>query len=254
MFICICGFEGNNIHGKFCNKYKNEVNRIKQNIRKDNLVLEKYKELYSVTKLCKYIKKKEKTELYESKLRDILVEYLKEIGIYEGLNGPNYLKQKQKEYKSIMTDRYGVINAGQMTGNGWEKSNKIPYRKLQLDNDLSEYKKSVQRRTKYTVRKLYNDNNIPSYCEYTGIRFADEQGETNPNDPLKRTVDHIIPVVEGYLNGLSVEEMCNRKNLSFCIRYCNTLKGAMDLETFKTKIARPLREKLIDEGYEYKKN
>ena len=66
----------------------------------------------------------------------------------------------------------------------------------------------------------------PEVCYYTGVRFIDcDQAKVNPNDPRKRTIDHKIPVIIGYLQGLSVKEISKPENITFVLRYVNTIKS-----------------------------
>lgn len=179
--------------------------------------------------------------------RDRIVRILKDEGIYEGLNGENYLKKKVENNENIMLERYGVKNAGQLPGNGWESLNSIPYEKIDfLDAEYKKYKKLVEKYTKKNINKIEK----PKYCNYTGIRFADDELESvNPNDPRKRSVDHKVPVIICYLNGIDPMVAASADNLVFVLRYVNTIKSNTLHESFLS-IAPKIRKVFINEGFE----
>jgi len=104
--------------------------------------------------------------------------------------------------------------------------------------------------TKKNVRSI----DKPKYCFYTGIKFADEYGKVNPNDPCKRSIDHIKSIYECFLTGIAIEEAASIENIVFCLKICNTIKGNAEIQYFKKNIAKYLREEFINEGYEYKKD
>jgi len=170
---------------------------------------------------------------------------LKNAGIYEGINGPNYLKKHTARVKRAMLDKHGVENYGQIS-RGWGDSNKIPYTKVKsLDDDFAIYRSAVQRlTTKYT-----NKIEKPTYCDYTGIQFIDDiQERVNPNDPRKRSIDHRIPVILCYLNGETVEKTSSIDNLAFVLKYVNTVKGNTDYYSF-LPVAHKIRKIFINEGF-----
>lgn len=179
--------------------------------------------------------------------RTRIVKILKDEGIYEGLNGENYLKKKVENYENLMLDKYGVKNVGQLPGNGWESQNSIPYEKIGfLGAECKEYKKLVEKYTKKNVSKIEK----PRYCFYTGIRFADDELESvNPNDPRKRTVDHKVPVIICYLNGVDPKVAASVDNLIFVLRYVNSIKSNTLHESFLS-IAPKIRKVFINEGFE----
>lgn len=202
----------------------------------------RYKEEYSVS-----IIHKEVQERFGKIGRGPISDYLKSIGIYEGLNGPNYLKKKVENNEKIMMERYGVINWGQTKEGGYRKQNKIPYNKISyLDDGYKKYRDDVEKITRKNIKKL---DAIPKYCEYTGILFADENGATNPNDPRKRSVDHKIPAVICYLNGISAEDAGSIDNIIFVLKYVNSIKSNTEHNSFLS-VAHKIRKVFINEGYE----
>ena len=167
--------------------------------------------------------------------------FLKEEGIFESLNGENYLKTRVKEHEALMMQRYGVKNYGQISG-GWKEQNQIPYDKLDFEPELKEYKDAVN---KLTRKKFQRMKDIPTNCFYSGIEFSDIKGKPNPNDPFKRTIDHKKPIILCYFDDMSVEEAADEANLIFIIRYLNSLKSNTTHEAF-LPIAEKFNQKIND--------
>jgi len=88
------------------------------------------------------------------------------------------------------------------------------------------------------------------YCYHTGIRFADADGIANPNDPRKRSLDHIIPLSICYTMGMTREEANHPDNLCWCLKCVNNVRGSTDIESFKP-IANYYRQQFIDAGIDY---
>lgn len=207
-----------------------------------------YKKHFSVSEVMKNIP-------YEGRLgRGPVVDYLKHIGLYEGL-GPNNTRLRIQKVHNTLDSRYGVTNPSQLDdAAGLRERNNRPYDRVKyLGTDLVEYKRAVERATKTSIRKEYgprfNKKWPPAYCEYTGIMFADKEGSPNPNDPRKRTVDHIIPVVICYINGSTVQAAASLDNVAFVLRCVNSLKANTAYKDF-IPIAHKLRKVLIDEGFQ----
>lgn len=209
--------------------------------------INEYLETYSVSEL---LRRHQDTDGVNRKQ---LQNLLKEANVYEGINGPNYLKKKIENNKKIMLEKYGVENWGQVKGEGWDKLNAIPYEKIDfLDIKFKEYREKVSKLQKRYLNKSIKSGNIPDYCEYTEILFADAEYEkVNPNDPRKRTLDHKIPVIYCYLNGVSAEDCSSDDNMTFVLRYVNSIKGNTLHESF-VPIAEKIRKVFINEGYKSK--
>lgn len=203
------------------------------------IVEQDYRRYYSVSDVMKNKK-------LQGLGRIPIVRYLTEIGLYEGISGKNQQLKKQEKIQSTMLARYGVINNGQRDNQGFSVMNKIPYDNIPVLNEhYKEFRKQVEHLTRQNIRKLP----VPDYCQYTGVRFADsEQLQVNPNDPRKRTIDHRTPVVIGYLMGETPEKISDTKNLAYCIRYANTIKGNTSAEDF-LPIAKYIKQAFIKEGY-----
>lgn len=203
-----------------------------------------YKETYSVTQVMNIVN--------DGVGRRKINKILKDAGIYEGLNGPNYLKKKQEVIQNIMVDRYGVRNISQLKKTGYTTLNKIEYQKIgKINEELHVYKSAVRKLTEKNIKEHYNKN-LPEYCYYTGIRFADAiQDKVNPNDPRKRSIDHKLPIIMGYYGGHSVEEVADINNITFVLKYVNTVKCNMPEDAF-IPLAKKIREVFIHEGFESK--
>lgn len=177
--------------------------------------------------------------------RNKITNILKSVGVYEGLNGPNYLTKKVENQEKLMLERYGVSNISKISSNGWCKTNSIPYIKPRvLDEDYKVYHKKVSTLSKKNIKSM----SIPRYCDYTGILFSDEEGPSNPNDHRKRSIDHKVPIIICYLNGISIEDAADKNNLVYVLRYVNSIKGNTLHESF-IPIAYKIRKVFINEGF-----
>lgn len=155
---------------------------------------------------------------------------------------------RQKRVQQTMLERHGVINAGQLPGGGFGTRNNIPYKKPKVSEDYLKYRKQVDQQTPKTVAKIKKEGRLPDTCYYTGVRFADaELDVVNPNDPLKKTVDHRIPVSAGFFTGMTVSEVCSETNVVFCLKIVNTLKHNDTEESFRKSILPGLTKRLTDE-------
>jgi NTP pyrophosphatase (non-canonical NTP hydrolase) len=204
-----------------------------------------YKQTYSVSEVMKTVN--------DGVGRGRIVEILKKEGIYEGLKGPNYLARKVKKHEELMMRKYGVVNWGQTKDGGYKKMNKVPYRKISyLTEEAKEYRKKVDVLTRKNIKEKYGKN-LPKYCYYTGIMFADEEGQVNPNDPRKRSVDHKIPVLHCFLKGISIKEAAAIDNIVFVLKYVNSIK-AQSTEESIAPIIDSIRRIFINEGFISKEN
>jgi hypothetical protein len=243
MFKCVCGYNGNAVHSKSCDKYHDEVLRVKVNT--EPYLKDIYLKTLSISECCEIIQEKEQTVLTTSKIRKIIDPILKELGIKQSLSSKELNAKRQKKLQKTMLDRYGVTNNGQLPGQGWRNLNNIEYTKLELDNALADFRKNVNYFTRKYVERLKKQELLPTECYYTGITFKDElQKHVNPNDPYKRSVDHKIPVIEMFLRDCTPEEVCKEGNIVFCLRAVNTYKANTPEEYFVEKIVPHLREKL----------
>ena len=205
------------------------------NLKKDTII-ELYKQTYSVSDVLSKMK-------LSCGYRKHIVYMLKHEGIYEGVGGKSAI-HKQIKIKSTMISRYGVENAGMIPGNGW-RNNGIESNKLTFIKEYELYCDKVDNITKKNVKQLIDTG----FCYYTGIKFADaENVPVNPNDPLKRSVDHKISKWVGYMCDIPPENVGDIGNLVYCLKYCNTMKNNMTEESF-APFALELRKRFINEGF-----
>jgi hypothetical protein len=255
MEICkFCNQPNNNIGGHLakCVEYKKQKNLFFDGCAKNkDLILSKYiKDEYSLTELLDFINDMIGTELgksfaYSSADGKSLKTWLVDNGVYRKYTPTQRRTQKIKE---TTIKNHGVLNIGCTKLYGWNNTNKIEYKKVSfLTDGFKKYEKKVKTETLKSIRK----KEILDFCEYTGIKFIDaELGlSVNPNDPRKRSVDHKIPVIWGYLNGIKPEVIGGIGNLAFVLRYVNTIKSNTLYESF-IPIALKLREVFKNENYE----
>jgi hypothetical protein len=208
------------------------------------IIQQKYLETYSVTKVIQYLR-----SIGVGLGRVPITNVLKENKIFESYTGKNYIEQKAVRHLQLLQERYGVTNWGQTSNGGFKEANKIPYKKTKLFEDYRTYRLAVERLTIKQVKRMKRLKQIPAYCELTTIRFADEEGPVNPNDPRKRTTDHKIPIIICFLSKMTVQEAADSTNLAFILRMVNSLKSSTLFDSFKP-YANAIRERLLDEGFE----
>ena len=141
--------------------------------------------------------------------------------------------------------------------------NKIGYESPEFITEMNEWIRlagnSIRRRhsrTRVGVVKNKRSDIKPvleetDYCYHTGIRFIDAEVEfANPNDPRKRSLDHIIPLSICYIMGMTMDEANHPSNLCWCLKCVNNVRGATDVESFK-QTAEFIRNKFIEAGYAF---
>jgi hypothetical protein len=202
-------------------------------------IVEEYKKTYSVSDILRSID----LDVRRSAARDHIVSILKNEGIYQGVRGLT-ATHRQKKTQQTMLDRYGVINTGQLPGYGW-KNNDTKKTEIQFSNEFKNYCKIVDEHTKINKKIM-----IPiKYCYYTGIAFADGYiANINPNDPLKRSIDHKTSKWIGFMTDVPPDFIGSVTNLVYCLKYCNTIKNQMNEQMFMP-FAKIIREKMINEGH-----
>lgn len=249
---------------------------------KENII-----QLYREHKSVKYIM--EETDLFSSSNRPLWGHYTSKVNYidrpislstlrpyveYLLINENEYLSHADSvRYTSSrrmknLEDKYGkgIINPsqipttkGEQAGNGWCKMNNLPLNKIMFYDDFREYREKVDKLTKTNRQKLlrgtfpdYEDYELPKYCQLTGIKFVDADGErVNPNDFLKRSLDHKKPVLLSFLDGDTPEQCSHPNNFVWILKQCNSVKGNTSFEDFKENFAPKIRRLLINEGYEH---
>lgn len=215
-----------------------KISNLQEIENKKTEIIELYEKSYSVSEVL------QKLNLKERHRKNIVI-LLKERGIYQGVGGKSSL-YKQHKIQNTMLEKYGVINAGQIPGNGW-KHNSIMRTEIKFLQEYKNYCIKVDIITKSNAKKLIDTG----FCHYTGIKFADSDKNTptNPNDPLKRSVDHKISKWLGFILGMEPDIIGDVGNLVYCLKYCNSMKNNMIEESF-APYAQEIRKRLINEGFE----
>lgn len=246
-FVCICGFRGNAGHSGRCSEYQKEIDKLVNGL--SEYIVDYYKESYSISECCEYVVKREKSMIRPTALRKPITKFLDQFGIREKIDGKKLNQHRQIKVKRTMIDRYGVSNAGQIEGGGWGNRNQLPITKLKISNDFFEYRKKVEYLTRKYLEKQKRLNIIPEKCYYTGIIFADNKlQEVNPNDPLKRSLDHKVSITDAFFLGLTPEQVCSEDNIVYCLRIVNTIKHNTNEDKFRETILPKLKERLKDEN------
>ena len=188
-------------------------------------VISVYKKTYSVTEVLKHFGCPRGNSDMRMKINDIL----KEEGIFEGNSGPNVNRLKQEKIKKTMLKKYGVDNYSYTKGGTTNLHNHREKSSFPIVESFREYQRQVNIETKKVVRKI---KDRPSKCEYLGLDFVDDN-IANPNDQLKRTIDHKKSVYNCWLEGISVKEASSPDNLAWVCRYINSIKGNADYNDIK---------------------
>jgi hypothetical protein len=128
---------------------------------------------------------------------DPLRNFLKNAGIYDPYSKKS-LNLRFEKIQSTLKEKYGeeVKNISKLHVNKLKQRNALPKCEIPFTEDFKTYYWHVNRYTNKSVKKLLDSE----YCYYTGIRFADyfmSEG-VNPNDFLKKTVDHKISILYGF--------------------------------------------------------
>ncbi len=176
--------------------------------------------------------------------------YIKSQGIYRDVHDSERCKKNYERLKKTLIDRYGYENNGKSKESilDLRKRNSIDYKNPIFLNDFSKYRKLVEKHTIRNKKHLIQSK----YCYYTGIKFSDSDthsSNVNPNDNIKRTLDHKISIYEGFLNNIDPSIVGGYSNLVYCLKYCNSIKGNMSASEF-VGFAQKIREKFLNENYE----
>ena len=242
---CVCGYTSSksiSAHISACKLYKDELKRVIENA--STYVQALYLSSFSVKSCVDQIIDKEKTLITHGAIRKFTDSFLDGLGIREGVNGKNNQRFKQQKIRQTTRERYGVDNVGQIPGKGWV-NNSIPYKKLLFVDELAIFRKEVSDLTWNTFMRMKRRGIIPIKCHYTGICFNDELlDQVNPNDPFKRSIDHVVPVTEAFFKGWSSDQTASDDNIVFCLRIINTLKSNTNHDDFVTNYLPYIMEKL----------
>jgi len=188
-------------------------------------IISVYKETYSVTQVLKHFNYPKGNAERRKQITNIL----KEEGLFEGNSGPNVIKRKQQKAKKTMLEKYGVENYSHTKTGSKNLHNHREKSSFPIIESFRKYQNEVNRETKKTIRKMKNK---PTKCEYLGVNFIDDK-IANPNDQLKRTIDHKKSVYNCWLEGITAKEASSPDNLAWVCRYINSIKGNADYDNIK---------------------
>jgi hypothetical protein len=188
-------------------------------------IISVYKQTYSVIQVLEHFGYSRKSVEGRKQITDIL----KEEGIFEGLTGPNVIKMKHQRAKKTMLEKYGVDNYSHTECGSKNLHNHRQKSYFPVIEEFRKYQSEVNKETKKAMRKIKDK---PTHCEYLGIKFVDDK-IANPNDQLKRTIDHKKSVYNCWLEGISAKEASSPDNLAWVCRYINSIKGNADYDDIK---------------------
>lgn len=202
----------------------------------ENKIIQKYKETYSVSDVLRSLN-------FTNGYRKYITKLLKEKNIWD-LKKTHIMRVKKIEQTTY--DRYGVKNIGELKNSGWCKFNKIEKSNVEFLKEYDTYREKVKLITNKNKKRMIDLD----YCYYTGIKFVDaDKNPSNPNDFLKKSIDHKFSKLYGFLHNISPEIIGSVENLAYCLKGCNSIKGSMSEFEFK-EISKIIREKLKNEGKE----
>lgn len=187
----------------------------------------KYKVSYP--KLLDYLKELEipieswtDPERRQKRVAKIKSTWIKEYGV----DNPSKLEHIRLKVQKTCEDRYGVSNATH------SPSSQIKHYILGMDVDpakkdeFREYRSQVERLTKKTIKTIAYDG----LCYYSGVSI---HRTGSINDTFRASIDHKIPIIEGFRIGLPPEEIAGVNNLVWCAKLLNTYKRAMTEDQFR---------------------
>lgn len=144
-----------------------------------------------------------------------------------GVDNTSKLLETRERVKQTCLEKYGVANV----------SNSIPsqikHYILGLDVDPSQKVDFAEYRRKVDSITNKNRKFLPfdGVCYYSGCGIS---REAHYNSNFKASIDHKIPVIVGYEQQLSPEEVGSLNNLVWCAKLLNTYKRSMTEEQFKS--------------------
>lgn len=143
-----------------------------------------------------------------------------------GVDNVAQLQSTKEKVKDTCKKRYGVNNGAESI------SSSIKH--YILGNDVEPHMSDQYERFKQEVSKITqkNTNNIEftGRCYYTDTEISKNR---HFNNVFKATIDHKIPVILGFEQGLTPEDIGSVNNLVWCARLVNTYKRNMTEEQFK---------------------
>jgi hypothetical protein len=204
-------------------------------------ILSKYlDDEFSINELGEWCTENIGLKVSKSSYHGFFKPWLQNMNLYRGLNCST--KRRREKIEKTTMEKHGTLDVGGY----WKKANAVEYKKLDL---LGEKYKQYCKQVSVETKKNIKCKKQTEYCEYTGVRFCDFDGRlVNPNDPMKKTIDHKTPVIVGFLNNIDPTVIGSIENLAYVIRYVNNIKGSTDYISF-LPIANKIKERLQNAGY-----
>lgn len=143
-----------------------------------------------------------------------------------GVDNPSKLAHIKEKVQQTCKNRYGVSNGTNAP------SSKIKHFILGTSvepghqDKFNKYRTEVSVLTKINIQQLI----FEGICYYSGVNIH----KTGPiNDVFRASVDHKIPIIIGFNQNISAQEIASVNNLAWCARLMNTYKRAMTEEQFR---------------------
>ena len=275
-WVCVCGKEvstHDTRHRKNCSEFKKyEDNFIKKFLskytNKYNLFLSKGMSAVHLKKLIlRDLKLLSKKDLFtEGYANRIFQTYFRKF--YDKYEMERWERRNRKSSKT-MKQKYGVENAGQLESHkerlrksNNEKMNPFSTEEFALlefikgnrilkeqEKEYYLYRKEVNKITRKNIKKLDH----PLKCYYTGIPITNNK-EYHYNMLNYATIDHKIPIIAGFLKGISAKVIGGVDNLCWCAKFINSVKGNLTEKEFvnsdymfRFNLIKPKIMKLLEE-------
>lgn len=200
-------------------------------VKKDSLVLISQKYGFSYPAVKKYIESlgiEVQSVWLDAERRHLRSERSKQTSIDRyGVDNPAKSPTIRDKVKQTCHNKYGVDNGSNSTisrikhyilGNDVEPGHAIAY---------AQYKQIVEQLTKKNKKRLP----FSGICYYSQVSIH----KTGPiNDDLRASVDHKIPVIQGFVSNIPAEDIASINNLVWCAKILNTYKRSMCEDQFRS--------------------
>lgn len=179
-----------------------------------------------------------------------LFDYLREIGLnIESWTDPDRRRRRMAKTKATFIAKYGVDNAAKdpgvrkkvqqtcmerygVTNGSSSKLSQIKHYILGTDVEPAHKLEYLQYRSEVDRLTSQNKKQVEflGYCYYSGVAIH-TQGPIN--DDFRASIDHKIPVLNGFVNKIPAEDIASVNNLVWCAKLLNTYKRTMTEEQFR---------------------
>jgi hypothetical protein len=143
-----------------------------------------------------------------------------------GVDNPSKNSDIKDKVKTTCINKYGSTNGG------WSIDSQVKHfimGKTPDPNNKEDYDAYVDKVSRLTK---INRKSVPysGWCYYSG---AEVNLGKHWNHPFRATLDHKIPVLIGFAQGIPPEQIASINNLVWCCKLLNVYKGSMTEEQFK---------------------